>query len=184
MFIPAPRYVPDSKCRARNAPARVAVPLLASSVAACQSTPPKRPSLALRQAQILRSIGFSQADGEWLPSLPEPISFEFDQAKLKPEMQHEVDHIAGDLLRVETGKLRVEGHSDTTGPRTGNILLAQRRAEAVARKFTAQGFASDNVQRAGFGPDYPAAANDTRSGRARNRRVEVIMPADALASIR
>jgi OOP family OmpA-OmpF porin len=49
----------------------------------------------------------------------------------------------------------------------------------VAQEFIGHGFAAQDIQRVGFGPDHPRSDNDTRDGRAQNRRVEIIVPADA-----
>jgi outer membrane protein OmpA-like peptidoglycan-associated protein len=182
MSIPA--ILPPSTLRrsGRRLPRwRIALLMLALlSLAACKSAAPKPPSLAQRQVQLLQSLGFNKTEDGWLLSLPDPISFEFDQARLKADVQRNVDRFAEQLLKLEIGSLRVEGHSDNIGPRQVNVELSQRRAEAVAREFIARGFASSSIQSIGLGPDSPAAPNDTRDGRAQNRRVEIIVPADAL----
>ncbi len=150
----------------------------------CQSAPPVRPtapSQVERQVQTLQSLGFRKTDDGWLLNLPAPIWFEFDSATLKPDMQHNIAGVAEQLLKVEIGKLRVEGHTDNIGPRQINLELSQRRAATVAKEFIAHGFVDGNVERIGYGPDHPDTSNDTREGRAQNRRVEVIVPLDALA---
>jgi hypothetical protein len=68
-------------------PGILAVLVFALTLAGCQSVPPpapKPPPLAERQVQALQSLGFVKKDDGWLLNLPEPISFEFNQARLKP----------------------------------------------------------------------------------------------------
>jgi outer membrane protein OmpA-like peptidoglycan-associated protein len=160
----------------------VAVLLAALVLNACQSAPPpKPPSLAERQEATLRALGFSRNDQGWLLNLPEPISFEFSKTELKPDLRTHIDGFSEQLLKVEIRKLRIEGHTDNLGPRDFNLSLSQQRAEAVAQEFIAHGFAESDVERVGLGPDHPTTGNDTREGRAQNRRVEIVIPANALS---
>jgi outer membrane protein OmpA-like peptidoglycan-associated protein len=73
-----------------------------------------------------------------------------------------------EILRVE-----VQGHTDNKGARAGNLLLSQRRAEAVVKALIKRGVAEDRLLARGYGPDRPIAANLTTEGRAKNRRVEI-----------
>jgi outer membrane protein OmpA-like peptidoglycan-associated protein len=165
-------------------PGILAVLVFALTLAGCQSVPPpapKPPPLAERQVQALQSLGFVKKDDGWLLNLPEPISFEFNQARLKPNLQNQLDAFATQLLGVEIRRLVIEGHSDNIGPRQFNLDLSKARAEAVAQEFIQHGFANADVARVGLGPDHPATSNETREGRAQNRRVEIVVPASALA---
>jgi phosphate transport system substrate-binding protein len=63
------------------------------------------------------------------------------------------------------------GFSDSTGARSDNMSLSQRRAGVVAEQLRARGLHVDLVR--GFGPDMPIADNSTDEGRQRNRRVEI-----------
>jgi len=154
------------------------------AIAGCQSLPlPHVPSLAEKQVQTLKTLGFEKNDEGWLLDLPEPIYFEFGKAVPKPDLKANIAPIAEELLRVDIRKLRIEGHSDNAGPRDFNRELSQRRADAVAREFAEQGFADNNVERIGFGPDHPIADNRSREGRAQNRRVEIIVPVGALRAL-
>jgi outer membrane protein OmpA-like peptidoglycan-associated protein len=166
-------------------PGFLAAVLIVLALAGCQTAPPPKvqaaPALAERQVQALQSLGFVKKDEGWLLSLPEPISFEFGQAKLKPGLQTQLDGFATQLLGVQIHHLLIEGHSDNVGPRQFNLDLSKARAEAVAQELLSHGFASSDVERIGLGPDHPATSNETREGRAQNRRVEIVVPASALA---
>jgi outer membrane protein OmpA-like peptidoglycan-associated protein len=69
-------------------------------------------------------------------------------------------------------KLRVEGHTDTTGNAAANQRLSQARAEAVQRAMVQRGFVTELLSAQGFGAGKPVGRNDTPEGRASNRRIE------------
>ncbi|MFT3707216.1 MAG: OmpA family protein [Archangium sp.] len=72
--------------------------------------------------------------------------------------------------------VNIEGHTDDRGAADANRRLSQRRAEAVRRYLIKKGVAPERMTAEGFGPDRPAALNDTAAGREKNRRVEFKLP--------
>jgi outer membrane protein OmpA-like peptidoglycan-associated protein len=81
-----------------------------------------------------------------------------------------------DLLQTEPGKkIRVEGHTDSSGEAQANIQLSQQRADAVRQALIDLGVAEDRITAAGMGEDFPIASNEDAAGQARNRRVDVIL---------
>ena len=64
------------------------------------------------------------------------------------------------------------GHTDSVGNRAQNIALSQDRAKAVVAYMTQSGMDASRLSAVGYGPDQPAASNDTPEGRAQNRRIE------------
>ncbi|HEX7914996.1 OmpA family protein [Rudaea sp.] len=148
---------------------------------ACASAPPK-PTLGQRQVETLTHLGFSKTDDGWLLVLPDRISFEFGKDDLKPEFSKAIADFASQLLAVDIRQLRVDGYTDNVGARDYNLGLSQRRANIVADTFVANGFATKDIERKGLGPDHPAADNGTPDGRAKNRRVELIVASSTLAT--
>ncbi len=69
-------------------------------------------------------------------------------------------------------KVRVEGHTDSRGSTESNEKLSQARAEAVVDFLVKQGLTRSRLEAVGFGEANPVASNETRKGRAANRRVE------------
>ena len=65
------------------------------------------------------------------------------------------------------------GHTDSTGSRDYNYNLSTRRATSVANHLAAGGIDQNRLIVQGMGPDQPVASNETTSGRAQNRRVEI-----------
>ena len=81
-----------------------------------------------------------------------------------------------DLLQTEPEKkIRVEGHTDSRGDAEANLQLSDQRANAVMEALISLGVAADRVSALGMGEDFPIASNDDEEGRARNRRVDVIL---------
>jgi len=81
-----------------------------------------------------------------------------------------------DLLQTEPEKkIRVEGHTDSSGEAGANTELSQLRADAVRQALIDLGVAGDRITSAGMGEDFPISSNEDDAGRARNRRVDVIL---------
>ncbi len=84
-----------------------------------------------------------------------------------------LDNVASVLNNhAEMHHVRVEGHTDDRGDHDHNMDLSRRRAEAVVRYLVDKGVTGERLRSQGFGPDRPVDSNDSRDGRANNRRVE------------
>ena len=70
---------------------------------------------------------------------------------------------------------KIEGHTDSTGSAATNTELSLRRAITVRDYLIGQGVPAPRIDVDGFGPDRPVADNSTADGRARNRRVEIVL---------
>ena len=81
-----------------------------------------------------------------------------------------------DLLQTEPDKkIRVEGHTDSRGDAEANLQLSAQRADAVREALISLGVSADRITATGMGEDFPIASNEDEAGRARNRRVDVIL---------
>ena len=78
------------------------------------------------------------------------------------------------LLADPSLRLRLVGHTDTTGSAAVNQPLSVRRAEAVRAWLAANGVAADRLAAEGRGPSEPIADNASEAGRALNRRVQAM----------
>jgi outer membrane protein OmpA-like peptidoglycan-associated protein/opacity protein-like surface antigen len=117
-----------------------------------------------------------------IPEEPEVISytfqdvfFEFDSAVITDAGEAELRQIGSTLITIMNPDIEVHGHTDATGPETYNMGLSQRRAEAV-RDWLLENFSQLNSNQftvRQFGEEQPIDTNDTRDGRAKNRRVEI-----------
>lgn len=107
-------------------------------------------------------------------SLPD-ILFDTNKATLKPNAQIAMGKLAGIVSVFPNINLRVEGHTDSTGTDAINDRLSRERANSVMGFLKAQGVAASRMTAEGYGSKLPVADNATVEGRARNRRVEVIL---------
>jgi outer membrane protein OmpA-like peptidoglycan-associated protein len=125
----------------------------------------------------LKVLGFEPSDEGWLMNFSiQPILFGPGLALLTDAEKVELRRIAGVLLHAGIDGIRIEGHTDNVGNREYNRALSKRRAEAAAVEFVAAGMPAQNVARVGFGSEKPIASNATHQGRAKNRRVVLIIP--------
>jgi outer membrane protein OmpA-like peptidoglycan-associated protein len=83
--------------------------------------------------------------------------------------------IVAEALKGTQRTILVEGHTDSTGTKDKNMVLSQARAETVRRYLVDGGIPADQIRAVGIGQDRPVADNKTAAGRAKNRRVEVIL---------
>ncbi len=98
--------------------------------------------------------------------------FDFDSARIKPESFPKLDQSAM-LLRTVSGVVHLIGHTDSKGNNRYNLDLSKRRANSVRKYLIDHGIDSPRIFASGKGEDEPIADNNTDSGRALNRRVQV-----------
>jgi OOP family OmpA-OmpF porin len=101
------------------------------------------------------------------------IEFGFDKANVDEAGTAVLDAAIAVLSSCSSANLNVDGYTDSIGADAYNQGLSERRANAVADYFAKKGIESDRVASRGFGRANPVASNDTKDGRARNRRVEI-----------
>jgi len=114
--------------------------------------------------------------------LPPPVSrkivlrgvhFDFDRSEIRSDSRPVLDEAASALKENSNVRISVEGHTDNVGSDAYNEKLSVRRAEAVFRYMVNQGISPERMEVIGYGESRPVADNDTDSGRAQNRRVEL-----------
>ncbi len=106
------------------------------------------------------------------------VQFAVGAATLNADAKVALARFAGIVGIYPSMQFRVEGHTDTTGSAETNRVLSLARANAVRDSLAAQGVEAERISVVGLGPDQPVAGNDTSEGRARNRRVEIILTGD------
>lgn len=105
----------------------------------------------------------------------EAIHFETGQATIKPESHGLLDQVSMMIKANPDLKVRVEGHTDDTGPREINQRLSEQRAAAVRKYLVDKGVAPQRLRSQGFGQDKPLINETTPEARAKNRRVEFVV---------
>jgi outer membrane protein OmpA-like peptidoglycan-associated protein len=102
------------------------------------------------------------------------INFDTGKATLRTDSEAILEEIHKLLIEKPALKLRIEGHTDSTGTAAGNQSLSEKRAQAVVTWLTAHDIAANRLSAAGLGQTKPIADNGTDEGRAKNRRVELV----------
>ena len=103
----------------------------------------------------------------------ENIHFDTESAALDMTAKRALDGIATMLKRNPDAEVEIAGHADARGPEDYNMRLSVSRAEAVRQYLAQQGVEVSRMTVRGFGESQPVASNDTASGQAQNRRVEL-----------
>jgi outer membrane protein OmpA-like peptidoglycan-associated protein len=108
------------------------------------------------------------------------VQFATAKADLRPEAREALARFSGIIGVYPSIRVTVEGHTDNTGSNETNLTLSQARATVVRDYLAAQGVERSHIDVQGLGSDRPVADNATAEGRARNRRVEIILTGDLL----
>ena len=159
---PAPKPEPVAQPAPAPAPEPVAAPVAQPA--------PTEPALKTPQAMQLE-----QAKSGDTVVILEGVNFEFDSARLRPDATPILDEAVTVLSRRKDISVDVVGHTDSTGTKQYNQGLSERRAKAVYDYFVSKGIAADRLTSRGEGETKPAFSNATREGRAKNRRVELVV---------
>jgi len=136
-----------------------------------------------RQEQELRrqlegsGVSVTRRGDDIILNMPGNVTFDFDSAALRSNFTNVLDSVVLVLDEFDQTVLVVDGHTDSTGPRSYNLELSKRRADAVGGYLINKGVKPMRIATYGYGPEYPVATNDTEAGRQANRRVELtLMP--------
>jgi outer membrane protein OmpA-like peptidoglycan-associated protein len=119
------------------------------------------------------------AEGKFLYEVvlsDDSVKFPTNQHELSPEAQQRLSELV-QRLKSENHNvyLEIQGYTDSTGTSDYNEKLGEARAEAVRRYLNEQGVALNRMATISYGQDHPVAPNETREGRAQNRRVAIVV---------
>jgi len=149
----------------------------------------KEAALSRKEAQLLAEAAAADARSRSASAAPAPAAaagaskqmalndsaFTPGAATLRPEARSNVSAIVAFVNRDRNKQIRIEGHTDNGGNANADLVLSQRRAEAVRDALVAAGIDARRITTFGMGQAQPVAPNTTEEGRARNRRVDVIL---------
>ena len=133
-----------------------------------------------KQAAELRNEMGSDVDiintgEELIVRMPQDILFAFNDDTVRPDLQRDLRVLADSLFDYPNSTVDVVGHTDNIGSDSYNNALSVRRARAVANVLISDGVPSSRIRVSGRGRFEPVASNSSESGRAQNRRVEIII---------
>jgi chemotaxis protein MotB len=125
-------------------------------------------------------VRFDPSAGTITVTLPNAILFNSGQASLKKATSSELDHIQSVLQqKYSTNLVDVVGHTDTDPIKKSkwrdNWQLSAERALTVSGYLMKRGIPEDRIRAVGCGPARPVASNSTSAGKAKNRRVEIVV---------
>jgi outer membrane protein OmpA-like peptidoglycan-associated protein len=110
------------------------------------------------------------------------VNFATGNADINAAARESVAKFSGVIASYPDLRLRVEGHTDSTGSAATNNALSLRRATAIRDFLINQGVSAGSIEIAGLGSSMPTADNATAAGRTANRRVEIVVSGGPLAS--
>jgi outer membrane protein OmpA-like peptidoglycan-associated protein len=103
------------------------------------------------------------------------VLFATGKADLSPDANKSVNKLADFLKKYPNRDVLIEGHTDSVGADDYNLTLSRKRADSVKYKLMGEGIEEGRITTVGYGEEFPLASNDTKAGKAQNRRVEVII---------
>jgi len=103
------------------------------------------------------------------------VLFATGKANLSPNANKSVAKLAEFLKKYPTRNVLIEGHTDSVGSDDFNLALSQQRANSVRARLVADAVDAARITTVGYGKKYPVASNDTKAGKAQNRRVDLII---------
>jgi outer membrane protein OmpA-like peptidoglycan-associated protein len=137
--------------------------------------------LERRVSATLTDLDAQVSGGDTVITLPDHVLFDFDRHELRPEATPTLDRMAEAVDYFAPAPVRVAGHTDARGSTDHNQALSERRARSVLDHLVGAGVDTDRLTAEGHGETHPVAPNqhpdgsDDPDGRARNRRVEVVI---------
>lgn len=132
-----------------------------------------RQEAELRRQTAGTGVDVYRQGDELVLRMPSGITFPVDRYDIQPQFQSTLNQVAQTLSSYDQTYIDVLGHTDSTGSDAYNQTLSERRAQSVADYLGRRGVAPARIGLRGYGESQPIASNDTESGRAQNRRVEI-----------
>lgn len=134
-----------------------------------------RQEAELRRRLEGTGVSVTRRGDDIILNMPGHVTFDFDSAALKPDFFDVLNSVVLVVNEFDQTVLVVDGHTDSIGSASYNQRLSERRADTVGRYLISQGVNPVRVDTYGYGFQYPVASNETESGRAMNRRVELTL---------
>jgi outer membrane protein OmpA-like peptidoglycan-associated protein len=132
--------------------------------------------IAMEQATQGTGVDVTRtADNQLKVNIPSDVSFDTGSATIRPQMRAVLDPFAASLKDDPKAQLTIVGHTDSTGSEAVNNPLSVQRAQSVRDYLSSRGVATGRVLTEGRGEREPVSDNTTDTGRAKNRRVEILL---------
>ena len=103
------------------------------------------------------------------------IHFDVDKATIRPHSLPKVERFAEFLVANKGSNVKIDGHTDSDADDAYNMILSDKRANAVMHKLVELGVSANRLTAEGKGESMPVASNATPAGKSLNRRIEVTL---------
>jgi OOP family OmpA-OmpF porin len=110
-----------------------------------------------------------------LQTVRENVEFDLDKSFIPDTSMARLRKLVAKVKAMKLAQIELYGHADTIGNAEYNKSLSVRRSKAVAEMLTSLGFPSDKIHFNAYGSAVPKTSNTNETGRARNRRVEILV---------
>ncbi|HOP19044.1 MAG TPA: OmpA family protein [Parvularculaceae bacterium] len=134
-----------------------------------------RQQAKLRERLAASGVSVTRVGDNIILNMPSDITFDVNQSDVKPSFYETLNSVSLVLKEYNKTTISVLGHADSTGSDEYNMQLSQKRALSVSNYLAAQGVNPGRLSAVGYGESRPIADNSTASGRAANRRVEILI---------
>jgi len=114
----------------------------------------------------------AEAEKQVLKEALQGVKFKTGSADLTDDSYAKLDQVVFLLNKHEDFKLKISGYTDNTGDAKANLTLSDKRAHSCETYVISKGVSASRVMATGYGEQKPIADNNTKEGRAQNRRVE------------
>ncbi|MEM9576394.1 MAG: OmpA family protein [Pseudomonadota bacterium] len=137
-------------------------------------------NLDQQEADLRRDLGndevkITNTGDRLILSMPQDLLFATDSFAVRPDLQSDLYTVAANLQQYPQSTVQVVGHTDSDGSAEYNQTLSDRRANAVSNILINGGVPAARVQSFGRGESQPIASNLNETGKAQNRRVEIVI---------
>jgi len=134
-----------------------------------------RQETKLREQLQGTGVSVTRQGDNLILNMPGDITFATNQSDIKPGFYDVLNSVVLVLKEFEKTSIHITGYTDSTGSFEYNIKLSEKRAQSVASYLQAQQVHAARLVTKGRGPQDPVADNGTEAGRARNRRVVLML---------
>ncbi|WP_299664265.1 OmpA family protein [uncultured Ruegeria sp.] len=134
-----------------------------------------RQAAELRQQLANDGITIVNAGDRLIVTVPNDITFDTDSSTVRPALRADLVKVGQNLVNYPNSNVQIIGHTDSDGEASYNFGLSERRANSVADILQANGVGYSRITTVGQGENNPIASNLTPEGKAKNRRVEIVV---------
>lgn len=134
-----------------------------------------RQERALRERMAGTGVDVVRQGDNITLNMPSNITFAFNSSSLEPQFYNVLDGVASTLTEYNQTIVEVAGHTDSVGTDAYNQTLSVQRANSVGNYLMGRGLMRERFIITGAGESRPVASNESDSGRAMNRRVEITL---------